>query len=94
LELAGRRKQNSRWPLPKKAWAARGVDYSRLTALLIEATKEQQALIRRQQKVIRAQQAQISQLASQVQTIQVSLSSGRQASFEVSTASVRTPPRP
>jgi trimeric autotransporter adhesin len=83
---------------------ARGVDYSRLTALLIEATKEQQALIRHQQKLIRAQQeqiqaaqtqtaaqqVQISQLASQVQTIQVSLSSGRPG--EVRTASVRTTP--
>ena len=72
---------------------ARGVDYSRLTALLIEATKEQQALIRHQQKLIRAQQGQISQLASQVQTIQVSLSSGRQAGVEVRTASVRTASR-
>lgn len=93
---------------------ARGVDYSRLTALLIEATKEQQALIRYQQKLIRAQQTQlrsqqtqiraaqaqstaqqtqISQLVSQVQTIQVSLSSGRPAGFEVRTASVRTTSR-
>jgi len=85
---------------------ARGVDYSRLTALLIEATKEQQALIRRQQKLIRtqqaeiraaqiqntAQQAEISQLASQVKTIQVSLSSGRPGGFEVRTASVRATP--
>jgi hypothetical protein len=38
---------------------AYGVDYSRLTALLIEATKEQQALIRKQQGQIKAQQAQI-----------------------------------
>jgi chromosome segregation ATPase len=36
---------------------ARGVDYSRLTALLIEATKEQQALIHKQQQQISAQQA-------------------------------------
>ena len=92
---------------------ARGVDYSRLTALLIEATKQQQALIRHQQKLIRAQQtqlrsqqtqiraaqaqstaqqAQISQLVSQVHTIQVSLSSGRRDGLEVRTASVRTVP--
>ena len=85
---------------------ARGVDYSRLTALLIEATKEQQALLRHQQKLIRAQQAEIraaqiqntaqqakiSQLASQVQTIQVSLSSGRPGGFEIRTASVRGTP--
>jgi trimeric autotransporter adhesin len=38
---------------------AQGVDYSRLTALLIEATKEQQALIHKQQDQIKAQQAQI-----------------------------------
>jgi hypothetical protein len=92
---------------------ARGVDYSRLTALLIEATKEQQALIRQQQKLIHAQQtqlksqqaqlkaaqvesatqrAQLLQLASQVQTIQVSLSSGVPAGTEARTASARTMP--
>ncbi len=50
---------------------AQSVDYSRLTALLIEATKEQQALIERQQE-------QIAQLISQVKTIQASLkTSGR-----------------
>ena len=38
---------------------ARGVDYSRLTALLIEATKEQQKLIRKQQQQIRTQQVQL-----------------------------------
>jgi len=38
---------------------AQSVDYARLTALLIEATKEQQALIHQQQQQIRAQQAQI-----------------------------------
>jgi trimeric autotransporter adhesin len=42
---------------------AQSVDYSRLTALLIEATKEQQALIEQQQE-------QIAQLTSQVKTIQ------------------------
>ena len=45
---------------------ARSVDYSRLTALLIEATKEQQALIEQQQE-------QIVQLMSQMKTIQTSL---------------------
>jgi hypothetical protein len=38
---------------------ARGVDYSRLTALLIEATKQQQALIHKQQQQIRTQQAKL-----------------------------------
>jgi hypothetical protein len=38
---------------------AQGVDYSRLTALLIEAAKEQQALIRRQQREIETLQAQM-----------------------------------
>ena len=36
---------------------ARGVDYSRLTALLIEATKQQQEEIEQQRKLIRAQAA-------------------------------------
>jgi hypothetical protein len=45
---------------------AQSVDYSRLTALLIEATKEQQALIHQQQ-------AQIARLTRQVRTIQATL---------------------
>jgi len=53
---------------------AQSVDYSRLTALLIEATKEQQALIQQQQE-------QIAKLISQVKTIQASLkTSGRSGS--------------
>ena len=40
---------------------AQSVDYGRLTALLIEATKEQQALIHKQQEQIRVQQAQINE---------------------------------
>ena len=43
---------------------AQSVDYGRLTALLIEATKEQQALIREQQEQIKAQQTQLSKLTS------------------------------
>jgi hypothetical protein len=57
---------------------AQGVDYSRLTALLIEATKEQQALIREQQE-------QIDRLTSQVGTIQASLKANGQARSEVRT---------
>lgn len=59
---------------------AAGVDYGRLTALLIEATKEQQALLQSQQKQIRLQQeqmkeqqAEISGLRAQVRTIQAAL---------------------
>jgi hypothetical protein len=53
---------------------AQSVDYSRLTALLIEATKEQEALIEQQQK-------QIARLTAQVKTIQASLiTSGRNGS--------------
>ena len=59
---------------------AESVDYGRLTALLIEATKEQQALIREQQEQIRAQQAQnqlqqaeIERLGLQVKAIQAAL---------------------
>jgi hypothetical protein len=50
---------------------AQSVDYSRLTALLIEATKEQQTLIQEQSE-------QITRLAAQVRTIQAALrESGR-----------------
>jgi hypothetical protein len=45
---------------------ARSVDYSRLTALLIEAVKQQQRQIRSQQIQIRAQQQQILRLNNQV----------------------------
>lgn len=54
---------------------AESVDYSRLTALLIEATKEQQSLIQEQQKQIQAQQSQIDQLASHLKAIGASLES-------------------
>ena len=66
---------------------ARSVDYGRLTALLIEATKEQQELIHNQQEQIRAQQAQsklqqaeIARLSSQIKVIQTSLSGNRRTS--------------
>src|ERR1700690_877707 len=65
---------------------AQGVDYSRLTALLIEATKQQQSLIRQQQKQIatqqaqmKVQQAQIARLASQVRTINTKIKSSDRA---------------
>jgi hypothetical protein len=58
---------------------AQSVDYSRLTALLIEATKEQQALIEQQQE-------QIAQLISQVKTIQTSLSTSGRSDSELRTA--------
>ena len=57
---------------------AQSVDYSRLTALLIEATKEQQALIQQQQE-------QIAQLISQVKTIQASLKTSGRSGSEVRT---------
>jgi hypothetical protein len=62
----------------KNGTDAQGVDYSRLTALLIEATKEQQALIQQQQE-------QIAQLASQVKTIQASLKTTGRTGSEVRT---------
>jgi hypothetical protein len=77
---------------------AQGVDYSRLTALLIEATKEQQALIRKQSEQIRmqqrqmsAQQVQIRQLTSQVETIQATLKTDRGVNAEVRTAGLQVP---
>jgi hypothetical protein len=57
---------------------AQSVDYSRLTALLIEATKEQQKLIEQQQE-------QIAQLISQVKTIQASLRTSGRRDSEVRT---------
>jgi Chaperone of endosialidase len=85
---------------------ARGVDYSRLTALLIEATKERQTLIRRQQSQIRAeqtqieaeqtaakvQQAEIARLTKQVTTIQAVLKQGGRTDSGVLTASAGTLP--
>jgi hypothetical protein len=75
---------------------ARGVDYSRLTALLIEATKEQQVLIRRQQEQIRRQQRQMStqqtqirRLTSQVETIQATLKTDIGVDAVVRTAAVQ-----
>jgi polyhydroxyalkanoate synthesis regulator phasin len=84
---------------------AQGVDYSRLTALLIEATKEQQALIqkqseqiRRQQRQIRAertrgdaQQAEIARLTSQVKAIQASLKTNSGTDAAMRTAAVQVP---
>jgi hypothetical protein len=61
---------------------ARGVDYSRLTALLIEATKEQQALIHEQQ-------AQIVRLTRQVKTIQAALKANGQSRSSVLTVKAR-----
>jgi hypothetical protein len=61
---------------------AAGVDYSRLTALLIEATKEQQNLIRKQQKRIEMQQVQIAHLASQMRSFQASLKAGARSRRE------------
>jgi hypothetical protein len=62
----------------KNGTDAQSVDYSRLTALLIEATKEQQALIQQQQQ-------QITQLMSQVKTIQATLKTSGRAGLEVRT---------
>jgi Chaperone of endosialidase len=59
---------------------AQSVDYSRLTALLIEATKEQQALIREQQD-------QIAQLTSQMKTVQASLKTSGRNGSEILTVS-------
>jgi trimeric autotransporter adhesin len=52
---------------------AQGVDYSRLTALLIEAMKQQQGLIRQQEKQIREQRAQLAHVATQLGTLQAML---------------------
>jgi hypothetical protein len=78
---------------------AQSVDYTRLTALLIEATKEQQALIQQQQKQIkvqqaqirvqqrlaRLQQAQIARLASQMRTVEAALKDSDRPGLEART---------
>jgi hypothetical protein len=75
------------------------VDYSRLTALLIEAVKQQQALIHKQREEMSMQQAQltaqqamsklqdaqITELRSQVKTIQASLKANGRTGSEVRT---------
>jgi Chaperone of endosialidase len=58
---------------------ARGVDYTRLIALLIESTKEQQSLIRKQQQ-------QMAHLNSEVKAIIISLKSGGRAVADVRSA--------
>jgi len=52
---------------------ARGVDYSRLTALLIEATKEQQREIQSQQATLRTQAAAIRSLKSELRATRLTL---------------------
>ena len=64
----------------KNGTDAQSVDYGRLTALLIEATKEQQALIREQKEQIKMQQDQISRLTREVKTIQATLKSNQRGS--------------
>ncbi|HUA14284.1 MAG TPA: tail fiber domain-containing protein [Verrucomicrobiae bacterium] len=54
---------------------ARSVDYSRLTALLIEATKEQQQQIRQQNAMLRAQAAAIRSLRSELRETRQSVQS-------------------
>jgi len=79
---------------------ARGVDYSRLTALLIEAVKQQQKQIRQEQKQIRLQQAQIQQQQKQMgiqqkrvsgQQSQIDNLRARNAAFEARLAKVEAP---
>jgi hypothetical protein len=75
----------------KNGQDVQGVDYGRLTALLIEAAKEQQALIEQQQEQIRVQQAQIAHLSSQVRTIQASLQASEPGGPEVRSVKALVP---
>jgi hypothetical protein len=56
---------------------ARGVDYSRLTALLIEAVKQQQKQIAVQQSQIRKQQRDIAGLSRKVNVLESTMHSGQ-----------------
>jgi hypothetical protein len=64
---------------------AQSVDYSRLTALLIESTKEQQALIQNQQQQIKTQQAQIDRLTSEMKNVRANLKAGGRTGADVHT---------
>jgi hypothetical protein len=70
---------------------AKGVDYSRLTALLIEATKEQQTLIHQQQQQIEAQQEEIALLASKMKAVEASIKTGDAFSSEIHAVKVEMP---
>lgn len=69
----------------------RASDYGRLTALLIEATKEQQKLIEKQQQQISLQQTQIARLGSRVKAIQAALKNVSPNSSEVRTVKAQVP---
>jgi hypothetical protein len=85
-----------------------GVDYSRLTAILIEATKEQYSLVRQQRELIRAQQKEIrevqaqgaaqsvrlSELCSQLRRIQMNSTTARSADSGCSALGIKTSSRP
>jgi hypothetical protein len=58
---------------------AQGVDYSRLTAVLIEAVKEQQRQIQEQRKQMRLQQRQIARLSGKVGVLETALHSPKRA---------------
>jgi trimeric autotransporter adhesin len=71
---------------------AQSVDYSRLTALLIEATKEQQTVIHQQQEQIKTQQAQIARLCSQMKTVRAAVRANGPTASEVQTVKARMEP--
>jgi hypothetical protein len=73
----------------KNGQDAQSVDYGRLTALLIEATKQQQALIQQQQQQLEAQKAQLAELTSHVQTVEASLKDSNQVGAAFQTASAQ-----
>ena len=58
---------------------AQGVDYSRLTPLLIEAVKQQQREIRQQNAMLRTQGATLKHLRAQVRTLNVKLATVTQS---------------
>ena len=57
---------------------ARGIDYARLTALLVEAVKQQQTEVQQQQRQIRQQRAEIRTLQARVRRLEASNSSPAQ----------------
>ncbi len=72
---------------------ARGVDYTRLTALLIEAVKQQQRQIRTQQRQIQAQQRQIVRLNDTVGVLEAAHAGGGARLSSAANAAAQTTAR-
>jgi hypothetical protein len=71
---------------------ARSVDYARLTALLIEASKEQQREIQRQRSLLRTQAASLRTQAASIRDLRSELRQTRQSLQQIKARMSSTPP--